>query len=217
MLSPAELAWLDAYHAQVLAKIGPQLEGEERTWLEKACAPTLMPSLFTHPIHLGLGATAVPQPEFSGMEWYAAYSARYAADGAEGRLVSLYRFEESWDLWEMHPAGDEVVVCLDGSITLIQERDGETTKLVLSAGEYAINAPGTWHTADVTAPVTALFITAGEGTEHRPREAAALASASRACALRLRRFSRSAAASRSALSLSVMASGVARRLARLQA
>ena len=39
MLLPAELAWLDDYHAQVLAKIGPQLDGEDRTWLEAACAP----------------------------------------------------------------------------------------------------------------------------------------------------------------------------------
>ena len=39
MLLPAELAWLDNYHAQVLAKIGPQLDGEDRSWLEAACAP----------------------------------------------------------------------------------------------------------------------------------------------------------------------------------
>ncbi len=39
MLSPSELDWLNAYHAEVLAKIGPQLEGEDRAWLESACAP----------------------------------------------------------------------------------------------------------------------------------------------------------------------------------
>jgi len=39
MLLPAELAWLDDYHAQVLAKIGPQLDGDDRAWLEAACAP----------------------------------------------------------------------------------------------------------------------------------------------------------------------------------
>ena len=36
-------------------------------------------------------------------------------------------------------------------------------------GEYVINAPGVWHTADVEGSATALFITAGAGTEHRPR------------------------------------------------
>jgi len=38
MLSAAELAWLNAYHAEVLAKVEPSLGGEERGWLERACA-----------------------------------------------------------------------------------------------------------------------------------------------------------------------------------
>ena len=127
-------------------------------------------SLFTHPIHLGLGATAVPQPEFTGMEWYADYVSRTHSDGVEGRLVSLYRFDESWDSWEMHPAGEEVVACLEGRMTLHQElADGEARTVMLGAGEYVINPPGAWHTADVEGEVLALFITAGVGTQHRPR------------------------------------------------
>jgi Xaa-Pro aminopeptidase len=39
MLSPEERAWLDAYHAQVLHLIGPQVEGEVRAWLEEQCRP----------------------------------------------------------------------------------------------------------------------------------------------------------------------------------
>lgn len=42
-LSPAEAAWVDAYHAQVLAEVGPRLEAEgaaaEAAWLRAACAP----------------------------------------------------------------------------------------------------------------------------------------------------------------------------------
>jgi Xaa-Pro aminopeptidase len=38
MLSEAELDWLNGYHAQVLERIGPRLEGPDREWLEKACA-----------------------------------------------------------------------------------------------------------------------------------------------------------------------------------
>lgn len=126
--------------------------------------------LRTHPVHLGLGAVAEGQPAFTGMEWYAAYSARTAGDGAEGRLVSMYDFAESWDSWEMHPAGDELVVCLSGAMTLHQElADGSTRTVTIGPGEYAINPPGTWHTADVEGPATALFITAGKGTRHRPR------------------------------------------------
>lgn len=127
-------------------------------------------SLERFPLHLGLGARAVPQPEFGGMEWYAAYAERHAGDGAEGRLVAMHTFGESWTSWEMHPAGDEAVVCTAGEITLIQERpDGGAERVHLRAGDYAINPRGVWHTADVTGQATALFITAGMGTEHRPR------------------------------------------------
>jgi uncharacterized cupin superfamily protein len=123
------------------------------------------------PLHLGLGARALPQPEFTGaMDWYEAYGARHGADGAEGRLVSMHTFTASWDSWEMHPEADEVVLCLAGEITLIREfPDGGTDRVTLGAGEYAINPPGVWHTADVAETARALFITAGLGTEGRPR------------------------------------------------
>ncbi len=39
MLTHAERAWLDAYHARVLAEIGPLLEGDVRAWLASACQP----------------------------------------------------------------------------------------------------------------------------------------------------------------------------------
>jgi Xaa-Pro aminopeptidase len=39
MLGAEELAWLNAYHAQVVEKVGPSLESEERAWLGEACAP----------------------------------------------------------------------------------------------------------------------------------------------------------------------------------
>jgi quercetin dioxygenase-like cupin family protein len=127
-------------------------------------------SLERFPLHLGLGGSAVPQPEFTGFEWYADYAARHGGDGAEGRLVALHTFSESWTSWEMHPAGAEVVVCTAGEITLIQELpDGSNTSVTLHPGEYAINPPGTWHTADVQDLATALFITSGLGTDHRPR------------------------------------------------
>lgn len=128
------------------------------------------PSIYTQPLHLGLGATAVVQPPFSGMDWYAGYGERHGADGAEGRLVSHYRFTEDWDSWEMHPAGDEVVLCLEGSIVVHQQMaDGTEATVTLGPGEYAINPPGCWHTADIAGAATCLFITAGLGTEHRPR------------------------------------------------
>lgn len=131
-------------------------------------------SLETHPIHLGRSASAEPQPEFPAderaMQWYVDYGERHAADGPEGRLVSMFRFGESWPMWEMHPAGAEVVLCTEGAMTLHQEfPDGRVETVTLEAGEYAVNPPGVWHTADVAGEATGVFITAGIGTEHRPR------------------------------------------------
>jgi Xaa-Pro aminopeptidase len=39
LLDDAERAWWNDYHAQVLAVVGPQLEGSVRDWLEAQCAP----------------------------------------------------------------------------------------------------------------------------------------------------------------------------------
>lgn len=92
-----------------------------------------------------------------------------ADDLEEGRLVSLFRFDASWTSWEMHPAGDEVVCCLEGQMTLHQELPDRTKSYELGPGEYAINPRGTWHTADAADSVVDLFTTAGKDTIHRPR------------------------------------------------
>ena len=121
------------------------------------------------PVHLGLGATAVREPAFSGFEWYQAYGERHLSDGAEGRLVSMFSFDQPWDSWEMHPHGSEMVVCVAGRLTLHQEVDGGIRTVALNSGEAIINPPGIWHTADVDGPCTALFITAGLDTQSRSR------------------------------------------------
>lgn len=128
-------------------------------------------TLSTHPIHLGLGATASVEPAFTGeIAWYEGYQKRHEADGAEARLVAQHRFSSDWPMWEMHPQGSEVVLCLSGALVLHQEYpDGRREKATLAPGDYAINEPGVWHTADVADEATALFITAGKDTQHRPR------------------------------------------------
>ena len=125
--------------------------------------------LTSTPLHLGLGATAVVEPPMTGVDWYEAYGLRHAADGAEGRLVTVYAWSEPWSAWEMHPVGEEVVICLSGRLVLHQEVDGGVRTVELGPLQAAINPRGVWHTADAPEPVTALFLTAGEGTTHRPR------------------------------------------------
>jgi Xaa-Pro aminopeptidase len=38
LLTTGERAWVDAYHADVVTRIGPALEGEDRAWLDQKCA-----------------------------------------------------------------------------------------------------------------------------------------------------------------------------------
>jgi len=126
--------------------------------------------LESFPIHLGLGAVAKVQPKFTGPKWYQDYIRRTKKDGIEGRLVSMFTFSEPWGSWEMHPEGSEVVVCISGKMDLIQEIKGKRKRHKLKAGQYIINPPGVWHTADADSEVTAIFITTGVGTDHRERK-----------------------------------------------
>jgi mannose-6-phosphate isomerase-like protein (cupin superfamily) len=126
--------------------------------------------LHTTYVHLGLGARVDTLPDFEWtQEYLESYGQRTASDGDEGRLVTLMRQDASWESWERHPAGDELVVLLSGRADLIQEIDGEHRVVPLTPGTAVVNPPGVWHTADVHEPGEALFITAGRGTETRPR------------------------------------------------
>jgi uncharacterized cupin superfamily protein len=121
-------------------------------------------------IHLGVDASAVPLPDFSWTDDYlAAYDERFSADGEQGRLVMMGELDASWETWERHPAGQEVVVLLSGRAELIQELDGDQRRVDLRPGQAVINPTGVWHTADVHEAGQALFITPGSGTEIRPR------------------------------------------------
>ena len=87
-------------------------------------------------------------------------------------LVSCTRYETDWNQWEMHPCGDELVILLSGSVRFILEMAGHPTPIDLNQACRFVRVPmGTWHTAKVQAPSTLLFITAGEGTQHRPLKA----------------------------------------------
>ena len=121
-------------------------------------------------VHLGLGARAEPLPDFEWTpEFLGRYQAAHIGDGDEGRLVCLVRQDATWDSWERHPAGEELVVLVSGRVDLIQEIGGAPRVVPLRPGEAVVNPRGVWHTADVHEPGDALFVTPGRGTEHRPR------------------------------------------------
>ena len=118
-------------------------------------------------LHLGPTSATVVR-DFS-WDQIGDYAVRFAADGPQGRLVTMGRQTESWTSWERHPAGEELVLLLGGRVDLIQEVDGREHRIELCSGDGVLNPPGAWHTADVHEPGHALFITPGEGTEHKPR------------------------------------------------
>ncbi|MYQ39223.1 Cupin domain-containing protein [Streptomyces sp. LamerLS-316] len=126
--------------------------------------------LRTTPVHLGLGSRAKPVEGFAwDPEVLQAYSAAVAADGAEGRTVAIFDGDGPGDHWERHPAGDELVVCLSGSVTVTRDVDGVPGSVMLGPGEATVNPAGAWHAVDMTGPASILTITAGLGTDHRPR------------------------------------------------
>lgn len=87
----------------------------------------------------------------------------------DGRLVSAFRIERDVDHWEMHPAGDEVLLRLSGRFDVVLEGDGGERVVALEAAAPACVIPaGAWHTVRVREPGVVVFLTAGEGSQHRP-------------------------------------------------
>ena len=83
-------------------------------------------------------------------------------------LVAINAFSVDWPMWEKHPNGDEVVCLLSGAVEFVLETSHGNKKIELTeSGSYVIVPKGTWHTARTKVPTRMLFITAGEGTEHR--------------------------------------------------
>jgi mannose-6-phosphate isomerase-like protein (cupin superfamily) len=90
-------------------------------------------------------------------------------EGFKGRtLVGSFEFTEDWPTWEMHPAGDEIVLLLSGEAQMVLDLEGAHRAVILEKpGSYVIVPKGTWHTARISKPTRMLFITPGEGTENK--------------------------------------------------
>jgi hypothetical protein len=86
-----------------------------------------------------------------------------------GRLMGLFEMEEDPDHREMHPRGDEILILLSGSVDVVLEAPGGERRIPMRGRGACIVPRGVWHGQIVHAPSVMMFITPGEGTEHRPR------------------------------------------------
>src|SRR5262249_7498390 len=87
-----------------------------------------------------------------------------------GYLLSVFRYERTWDYQERHPDADEIVMVLEGRIDLLLDRnDGNGEgRVTVRRGEGALIPTGAWHRVATDAPCELLFATpAPARTEHR--------------------------------------------------
>jgi mannose-6-phosphate isomerase-like protein (cupin superfamily) len=87
---------------------------------------------------------------------------------ANGRLLSALPMSADWTSWEMHPAGDEILLMLEGKATFVLDLPEGFREVALGAGRLLVVPKGVWHTARVSEPSQLLAITAGAGTQNRP-------------------------------------------------
>lgn len=84
----------------------------------------------------------------------------------QGYLLSAFDLASDFPHWEMHPKGDELLICVSGALTVLLEQGGEIIPVPLPPGAICRVPAGTWHFVTAAAPGRLLAITAGEGTEH---------------------------------------------------
>ena len=122
------------------------------------------------PIHLdqSSGTLLLQDFNFDGPS-FEAYIAAHCSESAPGRLVMIESTAEDWKTWERHPLGDEIVIVLEGAGDFIQQQHDTETRISVGPGDTIINPAGVWHTADVRAPIRAVYITPCPGTDHKPR------------------------------------------------
>ena len=88
------------------------------------------------------------------------------------RRLSSYRdggvFVGHWagsSEWERHPAGDEIVLVVDGATTIFFLTDGGEEQAQLGPGELVVVPQGTWHRFETPDRVQLLSVTP-QPTDH---------------------------------------------------
>lgn len=115
-------------------------------------------------VHLRADGSSVTTPGGAAF-WSLPLAAMASFD--QGWLISEWVCSEDWANWEMHPHGDEFVYLLSGDIEFLLELPSGISSTRISGRGAQLVPRGVWHTAKVFAPSRMLFVTRGEGTQHR--------------------------------------------------
>jgi len=89
----------------------------------------------------------------------------------DGRLIMSFVLTEDMGHWEMHPAGDEILLALSGRMAVVLQgvlQGDPDESFALKAGEAFVVPRGRWHRLNVIEAGEVVFMTPGEGTEHKP-------------------------------------------------
>lgn len=87
----------------------------------------------------------------------------------DGYLITVSDIRNDIPHWEMHPNGNEVLYLLSGKIDVLIEQAGREQRVLLRPENPGVVVPaGAWHRAVVVESGRMMFVTWGEGTEHRP-------------------------------------------------
>ena len=82
-----------------------------------------------------------------------------------GRLLCAFDVARGeGDHSEMHPAGDEILICTAGAIEIVIEDD----VVALGPGDACVVPRATWHRIRSARGGRMISLTPGEGTQHRP-------------------------------------------------
>jgi mannose-6-phosphate isomerase-like protein (cupin superfamily) len=86
----------------------------------------------------------------------------------DGSLMMAFPMTEDMTHWEIHPAGDEVLIALSGRMTVVIETPAGEREIALDAGQACVVPRDHWHRLKVRDPGEVIFLTPGQGTEHKP-------------------------------------------------
>ena len=111
-------------------------------------------ALSDQPVHLNESGRIV---RFSGDDQFW-QQLRDQPELRTGWLVSVFRYDRSWNRWERHPDADELVTVIEGAVDF-EFDDRRRWRVSVTAGASCVVPQMVWHRAVFAEPTVLMFIT----------------------------------------------------------